>query len=123
MEQHFIVCGLGYVGWRVLDYLRAAGAAVVAIDTRCAPTDPRLDGEKVIDVALRHELLPVAHAPAGLPVRFLHDVDAERPLVPGDRLVVCAEPRKLQPLLAQTQGESLPELLWANLTRRLSRVV
>src|SRR5262245_58934969 len=42
MEQHFILCGLGRVGWRVLEYLRAAGASVTVIDTRCAPDDPRL---------------------------------------------------------------------------------
>ncbi len=242
MEQHFILCGLGYVGWRVLDYLRAAGAPVVCIDNRCAPTDPRLQGVpliqgdcrqqdvllkagldrargvlilisddlisitatlmvrrlrpdvrvvvrmfnqnlvprlggavqnvfaqstsaltapllaliartgeavgaftledgrrqqvaqlqvragippcglKIIDLCARHELLAVAHVPAGEPVRFLHDVEPEQPLAAGDQLVVCGEPRHLQGLIAQAEGESLPELIWAGLTRRLFRV-
>jgi Trk K+ transport system NAD-binding subunit len=48
MEQHFILCGLGRVGWRVLDYLRAAGTRVVVIDNRCRPEDPRLEGCRLI---------------------------------------------------------------------------
>jgi Trk K+ transport system NAD-binding subunit len=48
MEQHFIVCGLGRVGWSVLEYLRAAGAPVVVIDNRCHPDDPRLAGCRLI---------------------------------------------------------------------------
>lgn len=42
MEQPFILCGLGRIGWRVLEYLQAAGLPVVVIDTRCQPNDPRL---------------------------------------------------------------------------------
>ena len=42
MDQPFILCGLGRVGWRVLEYLRAAGLSVVAVDTDCDPGDPRL---------------------------------------------------------------------------------
>jgi Trk K+ transport system NAD-binding subunit len=42
MEPAFILCGLGRVGWRVLEYLRAAGLPVVAVDTTCAADDPRL---------------------------------------------------------------------------------
>jgi len=48
MPQHFILCGLGKVGWRVLEYLRAAGETVVVIDNRCAADDPRLAGVKLI---------------------------------------------------------------------------
>ena len=32
MDQPFILCGLGRLGWRVLDYLLAAGLPVVATD-------------------------------------------------------------------------------------------
>ncbi|HLJ91808.1 MAG TPA: NAD-binding protein [Gemmataceae bacterium] len=42
MEQPFILCGLGRIGWRVLEYLQTAGLPVVVVDTRCDPRDPRL---------------------------------------------------------------------------------
>jgi Trk K+ transport system NAD-binding subunit len=48
MEQHVILCGLGRVGWRVLEYLRAAGGDVVVIDNHCQPDDPRLGGARLI---------------------------------------------------------------------------
>jgi Trk K+ transport system NAD-binding subunit len=46
--QPVIVCGLGKVGWRVLDYLRATGLLVVAIDQRCTADDPRLAGVRFL---------------------------------------------------------------------------
>jgi Trk K+ transport system NAD-binding subunit len=42
MDQPFILCGLGRIGWRALEYLQAGGFAVVAIDNTCSPDDPRL---------------------------------------------------------------------------------
>ena len=48
MRQHFIVCGLGRVGWRVLEYLRAAGAPVVVVDNHGSPDDPRLAGISLV---------------------------------------------------------------------------
>jgi Trk K+ transport system NAD-binding subunit len=42
MERPVILCGLGQVGWRVLDYLRIARIPVVAIDNRASPRDRRL---------------------------------------------------------------------------------
>jgi Trk K+ transport system NAD-binding subunit len=48
MEQHFILCGLGRVGERVLEYLRAAGARVVVIDSHCQPGDARLAGAELV---------------------------------------------------------------------------
>jgi len=44
MESHFILCGLGRIGGRVLEYLRAAGVPLVVIDDHCAADDPRLGG-------------------------------------------------------------------------------
>ena len=41
MDQHFILCGLGRVGERMLEHLQSAGARVVVIDTRCAAGDER----------------------------------------------------------------------------------
>lgn len=48
MDHPILLCGLGRTGWRVLDYLRAAGLPVVAIDTHCQPDDPRLQGTPLI---------------------------------------------------------------------------
>lgn len=48
MSQPVLLCGLGQVGWRVLEFFRAAGIAVVAIDTNCSPTDPRLQGTRLV---------------------------------------------------------------------------
>jgi Trk K+ transport system NAD-binding subunit len=42
MDQPVVVCGLGQVGWRVLEYLQVAGLPVVAIDNSCSADDPRL---------------------------------------------------------------------------------
>jgi Trk K+ transport system NAD-binding subunit len=48
VQQHFILCGLGKVGARVLEYLRAAGSAVVVVDNRCPADDPRLAGAHLV---------------------------------------------------------------------------
>src|SRR3954454_348886 len=37
MRDHVILCGLGRVGRRVLEYLRVAGMTVVAIDDKIDP--------------------------------------------------------------------------------------
>src|SRR5947209_4203763 len=55
MENHFILCGLGRVGWRVLEYLRAAGSPIAVIDNRCPPDDPRLGGVTLISGDCRHQ--------------------------------------------------------------------
>src|SRR5437870_538467 len=48
MEQPFLLCGLGRIGWRVLEYLQTAGLPVVVIDTRCDPKDPRLGNARLV---------------------------------------------------------------------------
>ncbi|MCE9563726.1 MAG: NAD-binding protein [Planctomycetes bacterium] len=48
MSQRVLLCGLGRVGWRVLDSVRAAGFPVVVIDTNIAPDDPRLNGVRAV---------------------------------------------------------------------------
>jgi Trk K+ transport system NAD-binding subunit len=48
MEQSVILCGLGRLGRRVLDYLRAANLSVVVIDRKCDPADPALQGVRVL---------------------------------------------------------------------------
>jgi Trk K+ transport system NAD-binding subunit len=243
MEQHIILCGLGRIGWRVLDYLRATGTPVLAVDTRCAPGDARLQGVPLIqgdcrqaevlekagvshargvliltsddlvsistalqvrrlhpdvrvvvrmfnqglitrlgkavhnvfalstsaltapllaliarsgealgtfrledgaaqqiievtaragsplvgqslaDLAARRGVQVLAHSPAGAALRFFHEIDVGTTLAAGDRLVLCGEPPRLTPLLAQVEDETLPELLWAGLVRRLGRML
>ena len=48
MDQPVILCGLGKVGWTVLDFLKTAGLSVVAIDLHVKPTDSRLAGVRFI---------------------------------------------------------------------------
>jgi Trk K+ transport system NAD-binding subunit len=48
VEGPILLCGLGRVGWRVLDYLRTAGLPVVAIDDHADPDDPRLCGVRFV---------------------------------------------------------------------------
>jgi Trk K+ transport system NAD-binding subunit len=55
MAQHIILCGLGRIGWRVLEYIRASGTPVVVVDTRCAADDPRLHGVPLIQGDCRQE--------------------------------------------------------------------
>jgi voltage-gated potassium channel Kch len=48
MNTPIILCGLGRIGAKVLEFLRTAGLTVVVIDTRCTEDDPRLAGVRVI---------------------------------------------------------------------------
>ena len=61
MEPPVILCGLGRVGWRVLDSLRAADIPIVVIDLKVGPDDPRLAGVTVFKGdCSRTELLEAA---------------------------------------------------------------
>lgn len=44
MTRTVLLCGLGQVGWRVLDSLKAAGASITVIDLKAKADDPRLRG-------------------------------------------------------------------------------
>jgi Trk K+ transport system NAD-binding subunit len=48
MDQPVIVCGLGRLGRRVLESLRAAGMSAVVVDRQCDPSSPHLKGVRVI---------------------------------------------------------------------------
>ncbi len=48
MQRHVILCGLGKVGWRVLEHLRATGLSVVVIDDDHADGDPRLGDIRLV---------------------------------------------------------------------------
>jgi Trk K+ transport system NAD-binding subunit len=66
MEGPIVLCGLGRMGWRVLEYLQAAGLSVVVIDTGCRSDDLRLKGARVVSGDCRKretlESAGVAHA-------------------------------------------------------------
>jgi Trk K+ transport system NAD-binding subunit len=48
VNQPVILCGLGRVGCRVLEYLEAADIPVVVIDNACAAGDPRLGRARLV---------------------------------------------------------------------------
>jgi Trk K+ transport system NAD-binding subunit len=58
VDQPVILCGLGRVGARVLEYLLATDFPVVVIDNCCAPDDPRLGRARLVrgDCRLRQVL-------------------------------------------------------------------
>jgi Trk K+ transport system NAD-binding subunit len=45
---HVIICGLGRIGWPVLDYLRAADWSIAAIDQEAKADDPRLKNIQLV---------------------------------------------------------------------------
>jgi Trk K+ transport system NAD-binding subunit len=55
MDEPYILCGVGRVGWRVLEYLHAAGLPVVVVDSRCAATDHRLGSSRLVRGDCRHK--------------------------------------------------------------------
>jgi Trk K+ transport system NAD-binding subunit len=48
MDGPVLLCGLGTVGWRVLDYLRTAGVPIVAVDRQADAADARLSGIRFV---------------------------------------------------------------------------
>src|SRR5260370_40598116 len=54
MEQPIILCGLGRVGWRVLEYLQAAGFPTCVVDVNCPAQDPRLKQARPRPRPIRH---------------------------------------------------------------------
>jgi Trk K+ transport system NAD-binding subunit len=67
MQRPIVLCGLGRMGARVLEYLRAAGLPVVVVDTVCRPDDPRLQGVRLVpgDCRRREVLQEAGVADAG----------------------------------------------------------
>jgi len=55
MHQPVILCGLGRVGWPVLEYLQAAGMTVVVVNIQPRPDDPRLDGVRYVQGDCRQQ--------------------------------------------------------------------
>ncbi len=48
MKGHFVLCGLGQIGLRVLTYLKSLGNPIVVIDNHCSPNDSHLEGATLI---------------------------------------------------------------------------
>jgi Trk K+ transport system NAD-binding subunit len=48
VERPIILCGLGRMGTKVLEYLEAAALPVVVIDNTCREDDPRLRGARLV---------------------------------------------------------------------------
>jgi Trk K+ transport system NAD-binding subunit len=80
-----------------------------------------LAGDRLADVAGRHQLLILAYTPPGTDPQLFHAVDGDTRVSPGGRLVVCGGPDRLEPLLAFDRGELLPGVKWAGRVRRLAR--
>jgi Trk K+ transport system NAD-binding subunit len=86
------------------------------------PTSP-LRGQSVTDAATFHDAVVIAHFPANGPPRYLIEVDQTARLELGDRLVLCADPHSLAPLLIRTEHGEIARVRWASWLRRLGRMI
>jgi Trk K+ transport system NAD-binding subunit len=48
VERPIVLCGLGRMGTKVLEYLNAAALPVVVVDNTCREDDPRLKGARLV---------------------------------------------------------------------------
>lgn len=76
-------------------------------------------GKTITDVTQQTFTHAIAYVPHQGPERLLTDVDDKALLQPGDKLILCGEPRVFNDLLL-TEDESA--LVWASRARRLARV-
>lgn len=64
MNRGVVLCGLGRVGWRVLESLRSMGTTVTVVDMHAAADDPRLAGVTLVSGDCRRpQLLEKAGVP------------------------------------------------------------
>jgi Trk K+ transport system NAD-binding subunit len=84
--------------------------------------DSALRGRTLVEVTGWRETLVLVHTTAVGETRFLLDVDLEARLTPGDRVVVCGEPRSVKRLLAESGEGTEGGLRWASRLRRYWRV-
>jgi Trk K+ transport system NAD-binding subunit len=74
--QPVILCGLGRVGSRVLEFLRATGLPIIVVDNTCPPDDPRVEGVRLISGDCRRkEILEQAGVAASRGVLILTSDD------------------------------------------------
>lgn len=64
MNRGVVLCGLGRVGWRVLESLRSMGTTVTVVDLHATPDDPRLAGATLVSGDCRR---PQVLEKAGVP--------------------------------------------------------
>jgi Trk K+ transport system NAD-binding subunit len=116
MEKPVVLCGLGQVGWRVLEYLRMAGIPVVAIDNRCSASDRRLDSVRLIRGDCRQrEILEQAGVAQARAVLILTSNDLlnistvlmVRHLDPQVRIIVSLFNQNLVPRLGKAVSNTL----------------
>ena len=55
MQGPVILCGVGRVGWRVLECLKTTGTSITVVDRAVEPADPRLAGVRVVRGDCRDE--------------------------------------------------------------------
>jgi Trk K+ transport system NAD-binding subunit len=79
-------------------------------------------GRTLAEMTARYRVVVLAHLPAGSTGRFLLEVQAERRLTAGDRLIVCGKPHDLEALLARG-GEVEQVVRWAGWLRRHGRAL
>jgi Trk K+ transport system NAD-binding subunit len=87
-----------------------------------------VDGSPLAGRRLREALDPhgvqvLACLPHGGSPQFLREVDPERSLAPGDRVIVCGSPDAVGALLAGPGNKSSSDLLWAGWLRRQVRAL
>jgi Trk K+ transport system NAD-binding subunit len=57
MNHPYILCGLGRVGWKILEYLQAGSLPIVVMDNQCTADDPRLGRARLVHGDCRREEL------------------------------------------------------------------
>jgi Trk K+ transport system NAD-binding subunit len=99
----------------------AEGRRLVA-ESVVAPGDD-LGGRTIAEVVEPRGAVCLAHLPGDDKERILGDVDPQRRLKPGDRLVLCGERRALAPVIGgPSGGVEDHDLRWAGWLRRMFRV-
>jgi Trk K+ transport system NAD-binding subunit len=115
MDHPYILCGLGRIGWNILEYLQASSFPIVVIDNQCARNDPRLGRARLICGDCRkEELLKQAGAEAAQGVIIVTSDDlvnitaalAVRRLNPNVHIVI----RVINELLIARLGKSVSNI-------------
>jgi Trk K+ transport system NAD-binding subunit len=85
-------------------------------------SDSPLVGRTVADVADYGRAIPLALLPGAGPEKLLLDLPKDARLAPGDRLVVCGEPRNIGRLLGY-DDDAVLGVRWAGWLRRYGRTM
>ncbi len=85
------------------------------------PQSP-LIGQSLAQLAELHQVQWLGHQRENQPLALLRDVSLDAQVAERDRLIVSGPHERIEPLRAEGENVSLPELLWAGLTKRFLRV-